>query len=568
MRPDPARKADRSRPVKDKVHRPDTPLAPLPAETPEPPRSLLIWWLLGGTALFFMIGAIGIGAVVLFARPRPRAVEESEPALVRLRDAQQAWWTQEFTGGGVADPDIAREKLTAVQREWWENEGFAGDSEEESPALVKLEEMQGAWWKSEGFTLGKAPPDSRGSLTRLATINRQWWDTAQPKKPTPSSETEDDSGVSANGPEDVKVQLRDQKGTRAFLQAGGSEESEKAVQLGLAWIASQQRPDGRWSFVGPNQRVPATHPDTAATSMALLPFLARGFTHKAGSTPNPYAKHVEDGLRWLVKQQKSDGDLRSSGNLYTHALATMALCEAFNMTSDHTLRDPAQKAVNFTIAAQSPSLGGWRYLPRQGADLSVTSWNLMALKSGQMAGFRVPDATLTKANRYLQSVHKNGAYHYVPGQPGHSAPVPGPMTAAGMVCRHYLQGHDASDKTSKTDGVDIILARPPNAARPNYYYFYYSMYALFPIGGDAWKSWNPQVRDLVVRLQNNGNQNAKLKGSWDPRGGSQIDGAGRLAVTSMALLTLEVYYRHLPLNQPDLGQMTKEDLKATPKKKK
>ena len=122
------------------------------------------------------------------------------------------------------------------------------------------------------------------------------------------------------------MQLRDQAGTRAFLQAGGSEESEKAVQLGLAWIASQQRPDGRWSFVGPNQKVPPNHPDAAATSMALLPFLARGFTHKVGSNPNPYAKQVDDGLKWLVKQQKADGDLRSGGNMYTHALATMALC--------------------------------------------------------------------------------------------------------------------------------------------------------------------------------------------------------------------------------------------------
>ena len=78
--------------------------------------------------------------------------------------------------------------------------------------------------------------------------------------------------------------------------------------MGLAWIAAQQRPDGRWSFVAPNQRVPANHPDTAATSMALLPFLA-GASRTDGSTPNPYAKNVDIGLKWLIKQQKSDGDL-------------------------------------------------------------------------------------------------------------------------------------------------------------------------------------------------------------------------------------------------------------------
>jgi hypothetical protein len=366
----------------------------------------------------------------------------------------------------------------------------------------------------------------------------------------------------------VSVQLRDQAGTRAFLKAGGSEDSEKAVQLGLAWIAAQQRPDGRWSFFPNEAKARPNHPDNAATAMALLPFLARGFTHKVGGNPNPYAKVVEDGLRWLVKQQKPDGDLRGGGNMYTHALCTMALCEAFNMTSDHSLHDPAQKAFNFTLNAQSTN-GGWRYAPKGGADLSVTSWNLMALKSGQMAGFRVPDAALTKANRYLQSLRKpDGSYQYVAGQAGHSPPVPAPMTAAGIVCRHYLQNYDSSDKTSRADGVDVILKRPTNPARPNFYYLYYSMYALFPIGGDAWNQWNPQVRDLVVKLQNKGDKAPNLKGSWDPRGGSAIDAAGRLAVTSMALLTLEVYYRHLPLNQPDLGQMTKEDLSKGGKGKK
>lgn len=563
MRPDPARKADGSRPTKPKAR----PTEPLPSDElaePEPARSgKLVWIVLGGGFVLF-IGVAGIAAVVLFFAMRGKpAPAEAEPPLAHLRDAQKRWWDQQFAAGGIPDPAVAREKLSALQREWWDTEGFSIDSDDEAPALTQLEEMQGAWWKSEGFELGKQPTDPRGALARLTAINRQWWDTAKPKKPdTQTDATEEDPG-STSSPDSVTVRLKDLAGTRAFLQAGGSEESEKAVQMGLAWIAAQQRPDGRWSFVGPNQRAPATHPDSAATSMALLPFLARGFTHKAGGTPNPYAKHVDEGLKWLVKQQKSDGDLCAGGNLYTHALGTMVLCEAFNMTSDHSLREPAQKAVTFTIAAQS-QIGGWRYAPRQGADLSVTSWNLMALKSGQMAGFRVPDATLMKANKYLQSLRKaDGSYQYVQGQPGHSQPVPAPMTAAGIVCRHYLQGHDQSDKTSRMDGIDVILKRPPNAARPNYYYLYYSMYALFPVGGDAWASWNPKVRDLVVNQQNKGDKNANLKGSWDPRGGSQIDGAGRLAVTSMALLTLEVYYRHLPLNQPDLGQMTKENLGKT-----
>ena len=94
----------------------------------------------------------------------------------------------------------------------------------------------------------------------------------------------------------------------------------------------------------------------------------------------------------------------------------MALCEAYGMTQDRELREPAQKAIDFIVKSQDPSRGGWRYRPQDGSDTSVTGWQLMALKSAQMAGLEVPEETLRKVGRWLDlaQVPNRGTYVYNP----------------------------------------------------------------------------------------------------------------------------------------------------------
>jgi hypothetical protein len=80
-----------------------------------------------------------------------------------------------------------------------------------------------------------------------------------------------------------------------------------------------------------------------------------------------------------------------------------------------------------------------------------------------------------------------------------------------------------------------------------------------------WKRWNVRVRDGLVAMQVAGNSCAR--GSWDPNS-PQPDawartdsrhGAGRLYLTSLSILTLEVYYRYLPLYQPSDSDALKLD---------
>ena len=178
-------------------------------------------------------------------------------------------------------------------------------------------------------------------------------------------------------------------------ERGGSRESEAAVERGLKWLLAHQHEDGSWhfNFDGPPCdglcRNPGTEASTtAATALALLPFYGAGYTHKDG----PYNEQVNKGLYYLASRMlisPNGGDLEE-GTMYAQGLSTIVLCEAYNMSKDDKLRQFAQSAINFIVYAQDKQGGGWRYFPQSPGDTSVTGWQLMALKSGQMAGSKFP----------------------------------------------------------------------------------------------------------------------------------------------------------------------------------
>jgi hypothetical protein len=545
---------------------PATPLAPAPvtqpalAPAPIPRRRffplvlLLLLLLLAGGGTYLAVTKF----VRKDARDAAKLDRDAEDALSHLKEMQRSWFdTERLDKEGGKDLSDAFSHLMAVQREWWESEGLAQNGSNDAAApLAKLEEMQRDWWSKEGLADRKKIADPDATLSRLADLNRKWWAAERVAR-------ESAVGAAPEGADSEYRLIVDKSGTQKFLAIGGSEQSEQAVQLGLKWLAAQQMPDGHWTANGSEGGNKARGRDIACTALALLPFLAHGDTHRGTEGKMTYSKKIDAGLKWLIAQMKSNGDLRGDGNMYVHALATMALCQAFDTSGDPLLREPCQKAIDFLVKAQDPRGGGFRYTPGQAGDMSVSSWCLMALKSGQMAGLHIPAETIDRAKRFLDRVSRSdGGYNYLNNQPGHSPPTPAVMTAAGIVCRQYLHhtGSDNRDPRSSdmTRGVDIIVQHPPSENIRNFYYYYYATYALLPIGGDAWKEWNPKCRDLLVRWQDKGDRNPAHTGSWDPRGAYQLQQAGRVGVTALALLTLEVYYRNLPVNRPEIGEMAKE----------
>jgi chemotaxis protein histidine kinase CheA len=334
---------------------------------------------------------------------------------------------------------------------------------------------------------------------------------------------------------------------------GGSPETERAVERGLAWLAQHQAPNGSWSIHGFTAQCKehqcdgpgSFQSDTAATGLALLAFLGAGYTHQSGQ----YQDTVARGLKWLTSEQKPDGDLFNGDapyvRLYSHSMAAIALCEAYGMTKDERLREPTQRAMQFIIDSQHPQQGGWRYVPRQETDTSVSGWALMALKSGEMAGFGVPPAVYQRVGRWLDTVERGpsgGVYTYHPTRPESVA-----MTAEGLLMRQYLGFR--RDNPRLRAGANYLDARLPELAERDAYYWYYGTQVMYHMQGPHWAHWNGRLRDLLTSTQS---QEGGTAGSWSPEHPTPdrwSSAGGRMYVTCLHLLVLEVYYRHLPLYQ-------------------
>jgi hypothetical protein len=275
--------------------------------------------------------------------------------------------------------------------------------------------------------------------------------------------------------------------------------------------------------------------------MALLPFLGAGHTHtvdKYGER-NKYAKQVLGGLRFLTRSMRRDGGMNQpTGRMYDHGLASIVLCEAYGMTQDRALLKPAERSLAFIVMAQDPLGGGWRYEPQMPGDTSVVGWQLMAIKSGQMAYLRVPQRTIDGASRFLDSValDEGSGYGYV--DPNH---VTEATSAVGLLCRMYLGWK--RENPALTRGVQALSAIEPSTS--NMYFNYYATQVLHHYEGPLWTKWNEVMREYLVRSQSDRGHET---GSWyfdGDRHGSHT--GGRLYCTSLAAMTLEVYYRHMPL---------------------
>src|SRR5437773_3231260 len=289
-------------------------------------------------------------------------------------------------------------------------------------------------------------------------------------------------------------------------EGGGNTASEAAVASGLKWLSLHQAPDGHWSIDGFRQHGKCnctgegnTNNDIAGTAFGLLPFLAAGKTHKRSADNETYYKVVEKGLKYLISKQNAQGYF-GGGPYYAQGLATIAMCEAVGLTSDSLLKAPAQRALNNIMRAQNAN-GGWDYNPgTMRVDTSVSGWQLMALKSGQMAGLDVPKKSLEDAMRWLDRVQGNSEGSGY----GYDGPGDTPtMTGVGLLCREYLGWGPRNPGLIK--GVQKLGNDfGPDKQLNNMYYYYYATQVMHHFGGEPWQKWNPAMRDSLIARQDLG----------------------------------------------------------------
>jgi hypothetical protein len=238
-------------------------------------------------------------------------------------------------------------------------------------------------------------------------------------------------------------------------------------------------------------------------------------------------------------------------------MATLAICEAYGVTADPWLKGPAQRAVQRCITWQRPN-GGFRYAhpPANDTDLSVSGWFVQSIKSGAMAGLQIPNATYAGINQYLDSVSVPSGDGY-----GYTGPQPTPtMTAVGLLGRQYMGWGPRNPGLAK--GVENLGKVPPKAIK-NMYYYYYATQVVHHFGGEAWEKWNPDMRDWLIESQDQGldPERKDQKGSWSAAGDAWGGQLGRHGYTALCVLTLEVYYRYLPLYRRELGAMKDEAIR-------
>lgn len=388
-----------------------------------------------------------------------------------------------------------------------------------------------------------------------------------------------------------------------------TDESEAAVEAGLAWLAAHQLPDGGWSFdltepdeqgnpgecqglcsnsfatSGAGRARNGLYPSRmAATGIALLAFLGAGYDHK---TPNFYRDTVERGLRYIkyhARQTASGIDFREEGEgygMYTQAIAVVTVCEAYELTDDPELESLAKDGAALIVKSQHDD-GGWRYqaavdynyFSHTPSDTSVSGWQMLALKSAMSAGVEIPTDVFYKAGFFLDTVQSGVFYRYTAGSNQGESQVWG-TTAVGILMREYL-GWDPKRKEMKRGAKQLaswfneqngnwkVLKRnhiPPYSddvnfdyddlvrngrLRCNLYFAYYAAIALHHHGGATWHKAFAGTRQMLIETQNKGDLRLHEKGSWLFYDRYLNDG-GRLLNTAIAVLILETPYRYLPM---------------------
>lgn len=380
------------------------------------------------------------------------------------------------------------------------------------------------------FEFKKAPERRR---PRLALVSGEW-----PELPKPSvllARMEDPVLLWSH------LRQRTQPGVRSrALSDYGGTGTEDAVEEALRWLSRVQDPEGRWDvarFGGLGDY------DVGVTALCLLAFAARGETPATGA----HRPTVDRAVQYLLANQDPSGRIGTEdGNyLYNHAIATIALLEAFAMTNDPKIELACAAALDYLRAAQNRR-GGWGYRadePEGEADPSVSVWALMALRLGRAGKFPGSALSLLRANAWLDELtNEQGEVGYRVRNRFPYGPLA--LTAAGLFSRQLIGWASSAQALQLAERV--IASSPPHKhpsgqeQRNDFYYWYFGTLALFQQGGPAWKQWNRALRTAILACQE---QQGEHRGSFAPIDRWSGHG-GRVYSTAISTLSLEVYYRY------------------------
>lgn len=347
----------------------------------------------------------------------------------------------------------------------------------------------------------------------------------------------------------------------ALRKYGGGEDTERAVRLGLDYLARIQNRDGSWGTRSKHHKYGRVQ--VGKTALCVLAFLGAGHTHKSKTR---HEKVVRKALEFLLGAQDDATGHFGATSTYSHGIATYALAECCAMTKDKALVEPLEYAVTWILVNQNFSKdrrnrGGWGYFsptlkPEDSyARASTTAWQVMALKSAQLSGVKVAGEHLRLAEQFLWRCYDRRnryfLYTHKPSRLRSSWRTLPASTPASCFCL-LLLGNDAADNRLEAGLEYTVERRPRRYARHsnddfvqrgagNVYFWYYGSLAAFLAGGDSWRQWNRALKEVLLKGQSEDGSFQPIDVYAEYAGDSERD---RSYTTAMCVLSLEVYYRY------------------------
>lgn len=313
---------------------------------------------------------------------------------------------------------------------------------------------------------------------------------------------------------------------------------DQSVDRALVYLAGSQDREGAWTagYRGKNP---------AITALAVMAFMSAGHIPNEGK----YGDIVRNGIEFVLRSQQPNGLIASEGHyeMYQHGICTLMLAEVVGMTEGklaEEVRIKLEKAIAVILRAQRMAgyhKGGWRYrVQGDDSDISVTGWQLMALRAAKNLGCDVPPERIEMAVEFINRCHdpSSGGYRYLPG-----AQVTAACTGTSILGLELCGKEYHRSPTSLRAGA-YLLRNDLTRSRGHYYYgVYYCSQAMFQLGDNYWNSFRSRLHEQLLP-----NQNAN--GSWAGRASDDVM-FGPNYCTSMSVLALTVEYRLLPIYQRD-----------------
>ena len=327
-----------------------------------------------------------------------------------------------------------------------------------------------------------------------------------------------------------------------------NEQTQKAINRGMEYLAASQHPDGSWRGTTDGSKFRVT-----IASLAGMAMLAGGNTSSRG----PYAKNVKKAVRYVLSQAdpetgiiaRQGGTDESGWVMYPHGFAMLFLASAYGMENDEAVREKMKSVIEKgieLIASSQSTYGGWWYTPNPSRDEgSITVTQLQALRAAHNAGFVVPESTIEKAIQYLELCRTpEGGIRYAFNS-GNSTRLP--ISAAALPCM-YSTGDYESDMAEQCleyvfkafclNGKNKSWAK---GQRHDYYAHYYAAQAFYQAGDTYWDTYFPAARDQLLNMQGDDGQWKGPDGAWQE--------VGPVYRTALALTILQLPYKYLPIYQ-------------------